>query len=208
MPPPLSFLHLSNMSDDSIISKLRAGIKEETSAIRFLYGSNQYRSEARRICNNHRIDRAIDYEDIFQEAISVLVTNVRKDGFRRESKLLNYFNGICWMIARKNAVQNKGTLGEKIVDFLEESQRADTGMLEIENEKELARMVEHMCVKVGGRCTTILRLKFRGKPNMVIANKVGVSPSLVAGAIYDCKQSLISFLDKNPKFTEQLKDAL
>ena len=100
-----------------LIDAVRAGGKEEDEAIAFLIRNEYGKVENMIVKRNGSI---ADAEDVFQEAVSVLILNIRKGVFKGESAVATYLFAICkgmWYKRFKKYMREMGVKDAWIVPY-------------------------------------------------------------------------------------------
>jgi RNA polymerase sigma factor (sigma-70 family) len=122
---------------------------------------------------------SLDAEDIFQEALLLLVRNVRQPGFTLTSKLSTYLYGIARYLWRDELRRRPHSISlellhdPKDLEALHDSE--DFGPLTQAVEKEQqARLAEKVLNELGERCRELLLLFYHGGLKLKdIASKMG-----------------------------------
>jgi RNA polymerase sigma factor (sigma-70 family) len=116
----LTRVHKGKYSEE----ELYQGVKNiDPEIIRFMKSKNI--GSVKKMINTYNPGRYLEAEDVIQEALVILVENIRNSNFNRQSKLNTYFFGICKNVCLK-AVRKDQKLpfvyyGERQVDEDESS---------------------------------------------------------------------------------------
>ena len=107
-------------STNDIIEAIKAGGREEEKAIGFLIENDFGKVENLIVKRN---GTTADAEDIFQEALAVLILNVRKGAFKGESTIHTYLYAICkgmWYKRFKKYTRESGQEAGLMVNDVDE----------------------------------------------------------------------------------------
>lgn len=114
-----------------------------------------------------------DAEDIFQEALVIVCTNVKKTDFVLTSKISTYIYSICrfmWKDELKKRNKMIFSYTDTITDTIDE-----TAITAIQREEQF-KIAEDVVRSLGDRCKELLELFYSGKMKLKeIAQKMGYS---------------------------------
>jgi len=115
---------------------------------------------------------AADAEDIFQEALIILVRNIQQPDFTLTSKLSTYLYGICRLLWKDELRRRDRPIPQALIRGAEEEQ---TIMIDEEKEQQ-ARLAEKALNELGERCRELLLLFYHGGLKLKdIAARMGYS---------------------------------
>ena len=152
------------MPDQQLIDLIRTGRSDK--ALATLY---HHFPMIRKVIRSHG-GNAADAEDIFQEALIILVRNIQQRNFTLTSKLSTYLYGICRLLWKDELRRRNRPIPHELIQSPEEGQTFDT-------EKELqARLAEKALDELGERCRELLLLFYHGGVKLKdIAARMGYS---------------------------------
>jgi RNA polymerase sigma factor (sigma-70 family) len=130
-----------------------------------------------------------DAEDIFQEALILLVRNVRRQEFILTSKLSTYLYGIARYLWRDELRRRQHTVPP---DLIQDAEDIGTSPINVALEKEQqARLAEKVLDELGDRCRELLLLFYHGRHKLKdIASKMGYhTESTARNQKYKCIES-------------------
>ncbi|MDP4149402.1 MAG: sigma-70 family RNA polymerase sigma factor [Bacteroidota bacterium] len=133
-----------------------------------------------------------DAEDIFQEALIILVKKLRNNDFTLTSKLSTYLYGVCRLLWKDSLRRRKGMAVPIIEDFgsglAEEDEHQVDQAMEQENR---ARLAERALASLKDRCRELLLLFYDGRLKLKeIAIKMGYQGENAAkNQKYKCLES-------------------
>jgi RNA polymerase sigma factor (sigma-70 family) len=155
---------MQTISDNTIIDKLKS---EDNSSFELLY-KFYFPSVATYIKQN--LGNHEDAEDIFQEAIIVLLQKVRQPEFELTSSLKTYLYAIAKNLWLKKLRDNKIKITDGEFDLINHS----TDSFELEPEKSKEEKVENWLQKITRNCQAVLKaLFFYGEPMDKLMVKMG-----------------------------------
>ena len=170
------------LNDESLIESIRNGRED---AVSFLYEEYYHYSVSYVFSKNGSED---DAKEIFQEAIIILIHNIRKKKFREESTVKTYLYGICRRLWLKE-LKRKG----RVFQLLEDDRIENNVEFEL-HEQTIDRFekMEDALSKLGESCETIIRKYYLLKESMkVIAESLGyTNANNVKNQKYKCLQRL------------------
>ena len=170
------------LNDESLIESIRNGRED---AVSFLYEEYYHYSVSYVFSKNGSED---DAKEIFQEAIIILIHNIRKKKFREESTVKTYLYGICRRLWLKE-LKLKG----RVFQLLEDDRIENNVEFEL-HEQTIDRFekMEDALSKLGESCETIIRKYYLLKESMkVIAESLGyTNANNVKNQKYKCLQRL------------------
>jgi len=172
--------HLLN--DKSLIHAIRNG---DEGAIEFVYKDYFAYSVSFIYSNSGSED---DAREIFQEAVIVLVHNIRKDKFREESAVKTYLFGICRRLWLKELKRKERTFQLVTQEPVQED---DVFELHENTVDQFAKM-EQVLSGLGEKCELIIRKYYLLKESMqTIAETLGyTNANNVKNQKYKCLQRL------------------
>jgi RNA polymerase sigma factor (sigma-70 family) len=142
---------MQTLTDDTLLQKLKT---EDNASFQLLY-KFYFPSIASYIKQN--MGNSEDAEDVFQEAIVVLLLKVRQPDFVLTSALKTYLYAIAKNLWLKRLRSNKSIS----IDELEKYQiEAETSIFEIEPEKTKEEKVSSWLTKITDNCQRILKAIF------------------------------------------------
>jgi len=136
-----------------------------------------------------------DAEDLFQEALIIIIKKIDSDEFKLTAKFSTYLYAVCKNLfeyrKKRKAVADKHLL-----------QKADTVIDEDFSEnydkKYQYKIYKHYFSKLGSSCQDILNLYWVDMPIKEIAVKVGSTEGYVRKKKHECKKKLIELITTNP----------
>jgi RNA polymerase sigma factor (sigma-70 family) len=154
------------LSDKTLLVQLR---NEKSSSFELLY-TFYFPSIASYIKQNQ--GNKEDAEDVFQEAIMVLLQKLRQNDFVLTSSLKTYLYAIAKNLWLKRLRDNKLIIVENALEF--ENQETDTPIFELYPEKTTQEKVENWLHKITSHCQHILKAIFFYNESMdSLMNKMG-----------------------------------
>jgi RNA polymerase sigma factor (sigma-70 family) len=143
---------MRTISDNTLLDKLKT---EDSSSFKLLYKFyfSSVASFIKQNCGNNE-----DAEDIFQEAIIVLLQKVRQSDFVLTSSLKTYL----YAVAKKLWLKRLRDNNLRIVDneLSSATYTPETETFEIEPEKSIEEKVENWLLKITRNCQNILKALF------------------------------------------------
>jgi RNA polymerase sigma factor (sigma-70 family) len=143
---------MQNISDNTLLDKLKT---EDSSSFELLY-KFYFPSISSYIKQN--LGNNEDAEDIFQEAIIVLLQKVRQPDFALTSSLKTYLYAVAKNIWLKRLRDNKIKIVDSELSMV--VHRTETEIFEIESEKSKEEKVENWLLKITRNCQNILKALF------------------------------------------------
>lgn len=115
---------------------------------------------------------ATDAEDIFQEALILLVRNIQQRNFTLTSKLSTYLYGVCRLLWKDELRRRSRPIPHELTQAPEEEQAF---LMDAEKEHQ-ARLAERALNELGERCRELLLLFYHGGLKLKdIAARMGYS---------------------------------
>ncbi len=142
-------------------------------------------------------------KDVFQDALSVIVEKVRKDGLTLTCSFSTYLLAVCKNIWMHDMRKNKVHLVEDSrFDVIQEEDEVDWSQ-----EEKMRDLYNHHFSQLSEDCQKLLRLHFDKVSLSEIQQIFGYSSEHYASdRKYRCKQSLFNRIRKDPKFKEITDD--
>ena len=170
------------LDDTSLLMAIKSG---EENGVRFVYDQYFTYSVSWVYGNNGSEE---DAREIFQEAVIVLIHNIREGKFRAESKVKTYLFGICKRLWLKE-LKRKGRLFS-----LENDERVEEAAIFELHEQTMDKFskMESVLSSLGGKCESIIRKYYLLKESMAsIAESMSYSnANNVKNQKYKCLQRL------------------
>lgn len=170
------------LNDTSLLKAIKSG---EENGVRFIYEQYFTYAVSWVYWNNGAEE---DAREIFQEAVIILIHNIREGKFRADSAVKTYLFGICKRLWLKE-LKRKGRLfslenDERIVE-------ADVFELHEHTMDKFSKM-ENVLSKLGGKCEAIIRKYYLLKESMAsIAESLNYSnANNVKNQKYKCLKRL------------------
>ncbi|MEP7269389.1 MAG: sigma-70 family RNA polymerase sigma factor [Saprospiraceae bacterium] len=153
--------------------------------------------------NNHGNEQ--DGEDLYQEAIIIFDSNIRKGNFRLEGSLSSYLFSIGKFHWMNHLRKKRLTLVEDIATtVVKNTSNPQPESLLIDAQKK--EYLHTILAKLGKRCQGILELWQLSYSMEEIAANMGFHDASGARkAKYDCQQQLIKLIQSNPTISTELK---
>jgi len=165
---------MQTISDNTLLDKLKT---EDSSSFELLY-KFYFPSVASYIKQN--LGNNEDAEDIFQEAIIVLLQKVRQPDFVLTSSLKTYLYAVAKNIWFKRLRDNKIKIADSELSLV--TYRTETETFEIKPEKSKEEKLENWLLKITRNCQNILRaLFFYEEPMDKLMAKMGWKNKHTAG---------------------------
>ena len=192
-------------SDAEILAAIRAGGKAMEGAMRHIYGQAEVREKILRFIQSKNGSRE-DAEDVFQDGISHLVMNIRKNSFRGESSLNTYLMVIC-----KKIWFHKFNRQTKLNDIKKEmgtAPEADESSPEkILIYKEKAGLANELLNKIGSPCREILSMWGLSYSMKEIAEKSGYkNEGSMRKKKHQCMKKIMLLIKGQPRLTQLVKE--
>jgi len=136
-----------------------------------------------------------DAEDIFQEALIIIIKKIDANEFKLTAKFSTYLYAVCKNLLeyrrRKKAVEDRYLIRKTETTFEE-------NFSEEYDRKYQYKIYKHYFAKLGSSCQNILNMYWLDMPIKEIAQKVGSTEGYVRKKKYECKKRLIDLILKNP----------
>jgi RNA polymerase sigma factor (sigma-70 family) len=196
-------------SDNTIL----IGIKNrKDSILEYLY--KEYYPQIQRIVIKHSGTEQ-DAKDLFQEALIIIFTRLKKDDLVIKTSFHNYFIVLCRFIwFRQNNIKYSYDT-EKIADETtrQDHSPADT-IQEIQGDKDYDEYLSNQNEKIfqrhyrklPGDCKRVLKMFFRKKSFRIIAVRLNyTNEDYARRKKYLCMQQLMKMINKDPEYIELKK---
>ncbi len=145
---------------------------------------------------NELNEKLIEAEDIFQDALIIIIKKIDKDEFNLTAKFSTYLYAICKNLieyhVKKNAARNNYIISEQDNSLENET------FSEIYDDKLQHKIYKYYFDKLGPGCKKILRMYWLDLPIKEISAKIGFSESYVRKRKHKCKKKLIDIIILNP----------
>ncbi|MEO1055112.1 MAG: sigma-70 family RNA polymerase sigma factor [Bacteroidota bacterium] len=159
----------------------------------------EYLPQVKRLINKNSGNDE-DAEDIFQEALILIHKKLRKNDLNIDCSIGTYIYSVSrnmWLTSLKKLQRTVITDDLKTYDY--ELDENTIGQI-INNEK--SSLFRKYFMKLGDRCQDILTRFFNGESMKLIAEAFGYTEQYARKKKFDCKQTLISSMKKDPAFAE------
>jgi len=189
-------------SDELLVNAIKTGGKEEDDAITYLIKNEYGKIENLIIKRNGSV---ADAEDIFQEAISVLIMNIRNGTFKGESSIATYLFAICksmWFKRFKKYIRETDYQTNMIAYDVDES----TPEIEILEDEQKA-LLNELFGRLRENCKELLLWWGSSYSMAEIADKLNFSNAQVAmNKKNKCLSQLRNLMDQDPKVQMLVKE--
>lgn len=191
---------MSEFTDDAIAKAIQTGGPHEAACLQYLY-----QRELPRMLSYILKNRGDEEEgrDLFQDAMIVLIEQIRAGNFRREASVGTYLQGVgrrMWL----NRLKRKGLAAKFVlVEPVSEIDLSHTP-LEVMLEKERDQLFQKMMGELGEKCRQLLQLRLYLQLSMAkIAVQMGFKNEQNArNKHYKCKTELRNIILNNPLYRE------
>jgi RNA polymerase sigma factor (sigma-70 family) len=186
------------MDDHQVINLLRSG--SNSKALKALYRSFPMMEKLIRTNGGTRQDA----EDIFQEALIILCTQVREKNFRLTAKLSTYLFSICRYLWKDASKKRKLDI---LPDFDTGLTRAEEEALDVWREADQqVSLAEKVLLELGDRCRELLLLFYNGGLKLKdIAARMGYSSENTAkNQKYKCLEAARNRLKELKQTTQTI----
>jgi RNA polymerase sigma factor (sigma-70 family) len=185
-------------SDSAIVEGLRL---DSDFIVHYLY--REYFPTIRYlILNNSGHDE--DAEDVFQEALLVILNRIKEEDFELRSSFLTYLYSVCRNIWLQRLKQDKVTerIKEDLLHFLKTPEVAKEAYIEYELKYDaFVRQFAHL----SGDCQKLLKLFLSRMPLREIAVQMGYKSELYAKTKkHNCKEALKKLIENDPELQDML----
>ena len=145
---------MAALTDDTILAKLQSDSPEEQNqAFEYLYAT-EYKAVRAFVTRNH--GTRVDAQDVFQDALVVLYTNLRQDNLVLRSSLHTYLQSVCRNIWKKKRRDKKPTVDlESMAD-----PPFEPSHLEVLQADEKTKVMADYIARLGEECQRILTLYY------------------------------------------------
>jgi len=190
-------------SDEEIIKGINKGGKQLETILRWLYKESGCKGRIINLLGKQNATES-DAEDVFQEGLSQLVIQIRKNVYRKEAKIETYLIGICKRIWFKKF--NRIQTFTKILATLPKNSKVDYltpefFLLKEEQQDRLSLLLANL----GAQCKTIIGLWSLGYSIKEIVRKTSYkNENVVSKKKYQCTKKLTELLMQNPKMVEDI----
>ncbi len=165
---------IRKFTDESLVSAIKSGGREGDRAISYLL--NKEFGKIRNLVTQ-RSGSDADAEDVFQEGVTALIMNIRKEKYRGESQLSTYLYGICKGIwykrflkqVREKEQKNSLTVAE------EDHLTPEISLMDVEQQQQLVALFDRLREK----CKEVLLYWANGFAMQEIAEKLDYSNAQV-----------------------------
>lgn len=182
----------STPSDDELLDGVR---RRDERTLTWLY-RNYYPPIARHVQRNSGDDDAA--REVFQRGLLILLEKTDTPDFRTDSKLYNYFFGICryvWLRElRKRATEPITTIADTTVSE-EAVDRAETFRLR----RALYR--KHFD-RLGADCRAVIEAYLKGESMRELAARLGYTEAFARLKKFRCKEKLKRAIQRDPDYTD------
>ncbi|MBP2831749.1 sigma-70 family RNA polymerase sigma factor [Aquimarina sp. U1-2] len=141
-----------------------------------------------------------DVEDVFQDAMVLVYQKAKTDALVLHSSLQTYFYGVC-----KNIWRNRLRKNKKIVrtdDLSVTTESVHPAIIQEIERNERDHVYRKYFIRLSDRCKEVLSLVFEGKSMKEISGITGYSETYTRKKKFECKQSLIHMIEKDPIYKE------
>lgn len=201
--PEQKHLNMKVFTDQELVAAIKKGGPGRQEAIRYVYNKADLRRKVIHFVRNNQGNEE-DGNDMFHEGIIVLDRNIREDKFRAESSLEGYLYSICrflWQNQRRKKARVDLKEDPSQLDQVEAT-TPEIQLLTEEKKSLLRRALEQL----GERCKRILELWQLSYSMEEIAAEMEFSSAQMARKNkYRCQQSLLKFLQDQPKWKQWLQ---
>jgi RNA polymerase sigma factor (sigma-70 family) len=138
-----------------------------------------------------------DAEDIFQEALIIIIKKIDSNEFKLTAKFSTYLYAVCKNLfeykRKRERVAEKYILKQVSADVV-----ADEDFSENYDQNYQYKIYKHYFAKLGASCQEILNLSWLDTPIKEIAEKIGSTQGYVRKKKHECKKRLIELILSNP----------
>ena len=186
------------IKDKEIIQAIRKG--ENQKVLNSFYKKSLPKVKRYNMRNSGNIE---DVNDIFQDAVIVLITKIKERKFNEKYEI----DGFLFTIARNLWINRAKVKGRSVLsETLPETEADDQNLLEGLISDEKAEAVNEILEGVGEPCTSLLRYSIINElPLAEIAEKMKYTSASVAKTYkYRCKKRLVALVQDNKYFQNLL----
>ncbi len=195
------------MNDTEIIKAIREGGNAETEALQHLYLDSDFQSKAKRVVQGNRKLRLLSWDDIFHISLIKLATQIKQGKFSGNTKLVNYFGGICQFTYYEESRKEKKEKEYPDFELPPSSVEDLLTPINLINRKDLVAALEEAIGQLDEKCQEILTLWKLSYSSVEIQEKIGFKSDDVARvSINRCKTKLKKLIRGNKRLMEILKD--
>ncbi len=141
-----------------------------------------------------------DVQDVFQDTLILIYEKHKAGELVLHSPLRTYFYGVSKNIWRNRLRKNKRMVITEEIN--EDAEIIDPEVIEDIENKEREHVYRKHFLKLSGTCREVLGLLFEGKSMKEIAEITGYSEGYTRKKKFDCKQSLMDVIAKDPLYKE------
>lgn len=142
---------------------------------------------------------AADAQDVFQEALGIILDRARQPGFQLTSQFGTFLYGIafnCWRGHRKKKSFSEVSIPKDAALIPDDSSEAG-------DKAELWQLFYRAFARLGEDCRALLLLFFEKKPMAEIAGIMGYAgENYAARRKHTCKKRLIELIKSDPEYDE------
>ncbi len=194
----------SEPTDAALVSNISAGGRQEEQALHYLIKRNF--QQMRQFIVRHQGSEA-DAEDVFQEALTALVLNIRKGSFKGDSSIHTYLFAIgksLWY-KRYGRESRRSEKEQSLVVEEVQVENAEYRLLDTERRQQLSAVFDRLKEK----CTAVLLAWANGFAMQEIAEQQGYTSSQVAmNKKNKCLKELHQMIHHEPALAGLLKSLL
>ncbi len=184
------------MLDSEIISHIQSGGLARERALKYLFNNKTLRHQIYEVIKTNK-GSLQDGEDMFQEGIIVLDSNIRQGHFRSEGKITSYLISICKLLWMNQLRKNKRTLLQH--DPLAFESAVTENALNTLIDEELGIAFDRLLSGLGERCKRILELWKLNYSMEEITEMLGLSSAGFARKLkHQCYQKLLEAVASDP----------
>lgn len=197
-------LKRSEPTDSALVSNIKTGGRREEQALHYLIKRNY--QQLRQFIVRHQGSEA-DAEDVFQEALTALVLNVRKGSFKGDSSIHTYLFAIGKSIWYKRFGRESRRTEKEQALVVEETvvENAEVRLLDSERKQQLSAVFDRLKEK----CTAVLLAWANGFAMREIAEEYGYTSAQVAmNKKNKCLKELHQMIHHEPALAGLLKSLL
>jgi len=203
---------MEDFQDDKVlVEAIKRDKASMNQAIRWLLKNEKWRSAVRILIRKYHLKETIKNE-VFHEALTVLIMNIRTDKFRGGSLVKTYFEGICKNILKMRLTKKYRDAQRFVLMENEQIIKIETvdqkEIEEAERQSAIQLMLKELINQLGDKCKKVLGYIALGFSMKEIAFNMKQESQSIKNRALKCRKQLRKLGLENPSLMNEINSLI